>query len=267
LPLPPSAPPPAPPTISGLVERDPHLHFAHGGRADLRGKHDTYYCFFSAPGLACNVKTENATFSLHGDQLLVHGSFITEVHVVARVGGAKRKWANLSVWASEFDAFNTGWRVVNGTCGGHFFKLGAAGNKTCEELVTRVGYSSATMEDKKGWTIRVTGNHVYNRLSGPRHRLDISISAADGAAARSLPHGIVGQSFSSDSPRHGATDIYPEEGHFETSANAEGAIEGSAAMYEVPFPYETRFAYSRFDAAERLDTGGLARAGDASAVE
>ena len=160
--------------------------------------------------------------------------------MVARVGGAKRKWANLSVWASEFDAFNTGtsprvdvggartlarrsayavgWRFVNGTCGGHFFKLGATGNKTCEELVTRVGYSSATIEDKKGWTTRVTGdhaegeeyksnavraarltrvttatsgNHVYDRLSGPRHRLDVSISAADGAAARSLPHGIV----------------------------------------------------------------------------
>ena len=85
--------------------------------------------------------------------------------------------------------------------------------------------------------------------------------------ASSFPLGIVGQSFSSDSPRHGATDIYPEEGLFETSANAEGAIEGSAAMYEVPSPYETRFAFSRFDAAEWLETGGLAGAGDASAVE
>ena len=87
--------------------------------------------------------------------------------------------------------------------------------------------------------------------------------------ASSFPLGIVGQSFSSHSPRHGATDIYPEEGLFETSANAEGAIEGSAAMYEVPSPYETRFAFSRFDAAERLETGGLSgsASGDASAVE
>ena len=80
----------------------------------------------------------------------------------------------------------------------------------------------------------------------------------------SFPLGIVGQSFSSDSPRHGATDIYPEEGHLETAAMAE-------AMYEVPSPYETRFVFSRFDAAERLspvlETGGLAGAGDASAVE
>ena len=89
--------------------------------------------------------------------------------------------------------------------------------------------------------------------------------------ASSFPLGIVGQSFSSDSPRHGATDIYPEEGHFDTAAMAEAAIEGSAAMYEVPSLYETRFVFSRFDAAERLspalETGGLAGAGDASAVE
>ena len=63
-----------------------HLHFAHGGRADLRGKHDTYYSFFSAPGMACNVKTENATFRLHGGQLLVHGSFITEAQSTPLLG-------------------------------------------------------------------------------------------------------------------------------------------------------------------------------------
>ena len=37
---------------------DPHLAFAHGGKADLRGTHSTIYCFLSAPSLALNVKTE-----------------------------------------------------------------------------------------------------------------------------------------------------------------------------------------------------------------
>ena len=31
---------------------------------------------------------------------------------------------------------------------------------------------------------------------------------------------------------------------------AEGAIEGAAAMYELPSPYATGFAFSRFDAVE-----------------
>ena len=35
---------------------------------------------------------------------------------------------------------------------------------------------------------------------------------------------------------------------------AEGAIEGEADMYEVASPYETTFAFSRFDAAERKFT-------------
>ena len=38
----------------------------------------------------------------------VHGSFITEAHLAALVGGAKRKWANVSMHASKLNEFNTG---------------------------------------------------------------------------------------------------------------------------------------------------------------
>ena len=48
----------------------------------------------------------------------------------------------------------------------------------------------------------------------------------------------------------GQVDVYPWSGSFQTSAMAEGAIEGVASMYEMPSPFETRFAFSRFDAAE-----------------
>ena len=41
--------------------------------------------------LAVNVKTEDAAFTLHHGRLRVDGSFITEVHLAAIVGGAKRK--------------------------------------------------------------------------------------------------------------------------------------------------------------------------------
>ena len=70
-----------------------------------------YYNFFSAPGFAVNVKTEAATFRLRKPQqdLVVDGSFITEVHVVA--GGVSLPawaWANASFWADQLDDFNTG---------------------------------------------------------------------------------------------------------------------------------------------------------------
>lgn len=235
---------------SGGAGHDPHLHFAHGGRADFRGRQGGLYSFFSAPRLGVNVKTETATFTLNGGQLQVDGSFITEVHLVALVGGAKRKRATASFWASELSAYNTGWRVINGTCGGRRFVFGLAGARACEELAIKMDYSSAAFS-LLGWTISVRGNHVYGWIAGPKHRLDVSFSAADGEApARDLPHGIIGQSFASVAPREGRVDVYPAAGRFTTSSMAEGAIEGEAALYEVASPYEPAFAFSRFDAPD-----------------
>jgi len=87
--------------------QDPHLSFPFGGTADFRGRDGQHYCFLSAPRLAINIKTEDATFRLHnlydeGGTLVVDGSFITEVHFVARVGGRKNKLCLASFWASEF---------------------------------------------------------------------------------------------------------------------------------------------------------------------
>ena len=90
------------------MDKDPHLHFAHGGRADFRGRDNQIYNFLSAPNLAVNVKTEAASFKLHGGKLTVDGSFMTEAHIVARVGGTKRKWANVSFWASKLNDANWG---------------------------------------------------------------------------------------------------------------------------------------------------------------
>lgn len=49
-------------------------------------------------------------------------------------------------------------------------------------------------------------------------------------------------------PRLGRIDTYPREGYFTTAAMAEGAIDGSAETYQVTGPFDTHFAFSRFDA-------------------
>lgn len=59
------------------------------------------------------------------------------MHVVARVGGPKRKRATASYWASELNSFNTGFYFVNGTCGGSAFTLGATGKKRWERAQLR----------------------------------------------------------------------------------------------------------------------------------
>ena len=129
------------------------------------------------------------------------------------------------------------------------------GRKTCGDLGIQMRYSSATFKFREAWTVVVRGNHVYDRVTGPTHRLDLTFKEAAGAAARTLPHGIIGQSFSSSAPRQGKQDVYPESGRVATSAMAEGAIEGTAATYEVASPFGTEFAFSRFGGVELA--GGL----------
>jgi len=128
----------------------------------------------------------------------------------------------------------------------------------------------------RNWTLTVTGRPVYNLITGPEHRLDVGVNAKGDAAARSQPHGIVGQSFASSAVRNGKVgaptfplpsphrappscllrqvDVYPDSGEFTTSAMAEGAIDGSASDYEVATMFATEFAFSRFNAAERSRT-------------
>ena len=105
---------PPSPSQNGAYQ-DPHLFFANGGRADFRGRNGVFYNFFSAPDLSVNVKVEDARFLL-GNKVTVDGSFITEVHIVARVGGAKRKFANVSFWASELNDQNWCACVSTSTC-------------------------------------------------------------------------------------------------------------------------------------------------------
>ena len=62
------------------------------------------------------------------------------------------------------------------------------------------------------------------------------------------PHGLIGQSWDGDDVAiNGARDDYATN-EVTTKAMAEGAIEGTAADYEVDDKFSTQFKYSRFDA-------------------
>ena len=173
------------------------------------------------------MRTEEAQFKTYRDALTVDGSFITEVHGVALVGGEKHKLATASFWTSELNEFTTGPNMINGTCGdrGQFF-LGTGGYKKCEEMEILVRFSSARFR-VPGWVIKVAAAPVFGRISGPRHRLDVSLHAHGDEAALAQTHGLVGQSFAWRTARDGKRDLYPSEGRFRTSAMAEGAIEGN----------------------------------------
>jgi len=64
----------------------------------------------TAPGVAVNVKIEEAVFTLHSGALKVNGSLLTEVHVVARV--YSRYTAEASFFASQLSALERHQRHV-----------------------------------------------------------------------------------------------------------------------------------------------------------
>ena len=67
------------PGIDSPVSGDPHVNFAHGGSADFRGEDGGLISFFTAPGLALNVKTEDSTFTPPWwPNTTIDGSYITE---------------------------------------------------------------------------------------------------------------------------------------------------------------------------------------------
>ena len=139
--------------------------------------------------------------------------------------------------------------------------LGPNSERFCGGLHASTKMSTATIEvnpfttDTNGapWKIIVHGEHVHDRIAGPSHRLDIELSYSPQRKPL-IAHGLIGQSFADPVPRIGRLDVYPDAGTFVTSAQAEGAIEGTGKMYEMRSPFASDFVFSRF-AGEAVITG------------
>ena len=238
--------------VGSVALQDPHLSFAHGGKADFRGRDQTLWNFLSARNISMNVKTEDATFKLR--KATIHGSFLTETHIVARTRA--NRFFNISYYASEVTAAGYGWKAANGTCSMRktrdvlkTWKFAPHTGGFCDEIKVRMDYATMFV-DSDEWTIRISPRPVYNRISGPHHRMDIELKPLiDERRMIVAPHGILGQAYDGDGLAvMGKLDVYPkDESTFTTSAMAEGALEGVADDYEMPSKFETVFKFSRFD--------------------
>ena len=180
--------------LSSRVFRDPHINFAYGGSADIRGRQNAVYNFLSAPGFSVNVKTEAAVFKIHNGALTVNGSFLTEAHTVAHF--ASQRSATASFWASELDDNNFGWQTITGTCVGRPFKFGNRGSKRGFGFDISMAYSTARFA-LGNWTVKVSAMrsvpNANDLVAGPEHRLDIGFTARGAAPSRDKPHGIIGR--------------------------------------------------------------------------
>ena len=103
---------------------------------------------------------------------------------------------------------------------------------------------------------------TYRTPDGARKtRLDLAVVAnSDPLKARVAPHGLLGQGFDGLHIEGKKDDYVPDQnGRFVTTAQGEGAIEGTVEDYLVASPFATDFKYGRFGAtsAKPRDTSQL----------
>lgn len=221
---------------SASVRQDPHLFLAHGGRADFRGKNDTYYNILSDENMSLNGKIEYATFKLKN--ATIHGSFFTEVHSVVK---SSDKILKISLWGSKIGQTNQVW--ANMTCGSEYWKMGPHKTKYCGQTAIHTDYASLVLSFPF-WNVRMKTETIFNHISGPMKRIDVQVDALFHGTRQS--HGIVGQSFRQKEPLYGSVETYPLEGEYTTNAWAEGAIEGQPTDYEMRHKFDTVFKHSQF---------------------
>jgi hypothetical protein len=222
-----------------------------GGKWDFRGKDDTSFALWAAEKLHVNGMTKERTFKKKGGQV-VHGSFFSRISFTAVTEGSITE-GSITVYAE-----------VRAEQPGSFrFYLDATGpyaNRTSVEL-PGVSLSVTPKKELVVHTPNVETRAKWKQLLMPlnaagepvpkddpsRWYLDTSFRALNTTMPAVAPHGLIGQSFDgSKLTVHGKQDNYGRGRLFKTSAQAEGAIEGTYLDYIVAGPFATSFKFSRF---------------------
>jgi len=239
--------------VTTSATRDPHLTFAHGGRADLKGEHNTWYNMLSAKNTSVNVLFQHDDF--HNPMKLVHGSKMGRISMVVRTALTGQLVtidfnATLAPRQRATVRTNDGERFVDHTSPFHLENLDIAFRE--KKMPGNLGHSIAMAITTGKWKVEAYGKHYPNAGANPgKALLNVLISATyDADHDVVAPHGIIGQSYDGDSIAvDGAQDNYSTP-VVTTAAMAEGAIEGKASDYKMPGPFATEFKFSRFDATQ-----------------
>jgi len=260
--------------VNSEVSNDPHILFAHGGRADFRGSHRDYYAFVSSPGYHFAPHFQEVDFwfdTVTGLHQLVHGTFMTKAVWRMRTSAGKE----LVVLAEAMKRGELSVLVLP--------KVTVLPKASVQTIPLKpwqkVAFDDITIEtrmltasvESPAWQVNVTSKpiyglvqpllnetHVHGHWAEDQRRLDLLIH---GAFPQRDAHGIVGQSFRDSTVRHGKLDEYgitnysvaAEQANADgylppmtTSAQAEGAIEGVYTDYKLPTPLSTNFKFSQY---------------------
>jgi len=241
-------------TTTTSITLDPHLFFAHGGRADFKGEDGKIYNVLSARNVSFNALFEHADFN--NPHRVVHGSFMKAAYFVVRTALTGRL-LHIDYTASASPSLRARVRE-RGLPDVWLSHGGDRAQFTVENVVI-------SMEEKKiadkwhgialtintgRWQLSVWSKPFPNAKANPgKALLNMKVEALyDADHDIVAPHGLIGQSYDGDDKAvDGALDDYRGK-EVTTKAMAEGAIEGHHSDYELAAPFATEFRFSRFDA-------------------
>ena len=236
------------------MRKDPHLALAHGGKADFRGEHGSIYNLLSARNVSFNVQTNESDFN--STARLVHGTRIAAASWTLRTSLSGRL-LHIEYHASEGKAHANHALVHEGT---RTVKVAPGTPFDAENVHVKLSSVSRELTVNTGlWEMKATiSAFPFAKQNPGKTLLDVSATPLyDADHDVVAPHGLLGQSFDGDDvavdgarDEHGLEKVRKGNSASEmtTTAQAEGAIEGSIQDYRVPSHFSTVFKYSRFDA-------------------
>ena len=246
-PTPPAQPaPPSPPNPVLHMGGDPHARGAHRDTFDFKGQHLGIYVLLSTKFLSLAVQFVHEKFLTPFSKVWVRGSWIRHAYWTIRTNHGR-------LVKVQFDAHAP---TLNGSA--------VPAQAAVDDV--RLSYSSRGPIK----TLIVVTRHWWTSVKASRGaphwgtlRMSVDMQPLyDVTRDAVAPHGLLGQTFDGDNlPMHGKRDSFAVldsgnstasrkgiGGLVTTHAMGEGAIEGTAEMYRIKSPFETRFPFSRFDA-------------------
>jgi len=227
------------------ASKDPHLHLPHGGRADFRGKDDTVFNLLSAKDVAFNVLFEKGDFAWA--TRLVHGTKMAAGYWAIKTSSGK----TLTVeYAAE--KFNPVAFVHEEEHRDVAVRQGTPALVVDDVIVSMVG-KTLTVRTSKWLFTATTSAYPFGKLEMNKNKvlLDVSVQPLYNPDTDVVaPHGILGQAYDQDNLAVDGKIDEEKTGESTTTAQAEGAIEGSWEDYIVSSKFSTDFKYSRFGLAK-----------------
>lgn len=258
--------------LTATAADDPHMNGFHGEYFDVKGINQTWGNMLSHKAISVASFFEDATYVSDGTpKKLVHGSYMTKSALVLQSNASEKLHVlytppnSVHVEVHSLPMADEAPPKLTATfhTGGEAHKFGDVLIKT-EEL--KAGEIKMSVELKGQWHIEVTPRQYFHVDIGKqtgeeaatqppivkttkRFAVDLSIkpiSAKDIEHGPVAPHGILGQTLDGDDLAiEGNKDSY-QGLVVQTSAQGEGAIEGTIKDYVLSSPFSTMFKYTRF---------------------